>query len=365
MVLRTVLLCVVHVWERALAEAAGGLYFAATEATEAESLWLFTEALARHTSEFIEAPFRDWESAEFWGITDPRLAVLVNAVVGGTPAYRYEFTQGDVPATIDDFDAWVVRTALNPQTPLFREARYLLAEESAIRDPALYHSVLAAIAAGNNTNGGIAGFIGRKSDQITHPLNVLEDSALITREPDLFRPGRARYRIVEPLITFYAAIMRKRWAELEIHRAEQVWTTSRPTFRTQVVGPHFEALCRAFALESGDSLFAEQPSEVGSGAVNDPANRTQIEIDVVALAAPQANSPRRILSLGEVKWGEVIGHHHLQRLATARDLLRPKGYDTERTVLALYGGAGFTPELTTAAATDDRILLVDPARLYS
>jgi AAA+ ATPase superfamily predicted ATPase len=440
---------------QAVAEAAGGMYFAATEATEAESLRLFTEALARHTREFIETPFRDWndaiahmfrgfsdhptivaidefpflsktspalpsiiqrelgpggggrtssarlvlcgsamsvmggllsgqaplrgraslelvvqpfryrESAEFWSITDPRLAVLMHAVVGGTPAYRNEFTQGDAPATIEDFDAWVVRTALNPQTALFREARYLLAEESAIRDPALYHSVLAAIAAGNSTNGGIASFIGRRSDQITHPLNVLEDCALITREPDILRPGRARYRIVEPLITFYETIMRKRWAELEIHRAEQVWATTRHTFLSQVVGPHFEALCRAFALESGDTLFAEQPAEVGSGTVNDAANRTQIEIDVVALSAQQPSSPRRILSLGEAKWGEVIGHHHLQRLATARDLLRPKGYDTETTVLALYGGAGFTPELTAEAAADDQILLVDLNRLYS
>jgi uncharacterized protein len=440
---------------QALAEAAGGMYFAATEATEAESLRLFAEALSRHTGEFVEAPLRDWndaiarmfgiasdrptivaidefpflsktspvlpsiiqrelgpggsgrtslvrlvlcgsamsvmgsllagqaplrgraslelvvqpfrhrESAEFWGLSDPRLAVLVHAVVGGTPAYRYEFTQGDVPVSTADFDAWVMRTALNPQTPLFREARYLLAEESAIRDPALYHSVLAAIAGGNNTNGGIANFIGRKSDQITHPLNVLEDCALIAREPDMLRPGRARYRIVEPLITFYEAIMRKRWAELEIHRAEQVWTTSRQTFLTQVVGPHFAALCRAFALESGDTLFTEQPAEVGSGTVNDPANRTQLEIDVVAMAAQQANRPRRILSLGEVKWDEVIGRHHLQRLATARDLLRPKGFDTEDTVLALYGGAGFTAELTAAAAADDRILLVDLGRLYS
>jgi len=58
---------------------------------------------------------------------------------------------------------------------------------------------------------------------------------------------------------------------------------------------------------------------------------------------------------GRAAAAEVIGHHHLQRLATARDLLRPKGYDTETTVLALYGGAGFTPELTAAAAADDRI----------
>jgi hypothetical protein len=319
----------------------------------------------RASLELVVQPFQYRESAEFWGITDPRLAILVHAIVGGTPAYRHEFTQGDAPASVEDFDAWVIRTALNPQTPLFREARYLLAEEAAIRDPALYHSVLAAIAAGNNTNGGIASFIGRKSDQITHPLNVLEDCALIAREPDMFRPARARYRIVEPLITFYAAIMRKRWAELEINRAEQVWTTTRQTFLTQVVGPHFEALCRAFALESGYAVFPEQPSEVGSGTVNDPANRTQIEIDVVALAPQESNGPRRIVSLGEAKWGEVIGHHHLERLVRARDLLRPMGYDTEDTVLALYGGAGFTDELTAAAAADERILLVDIDSLYS
>ncbi len=113
------------------------------------------------------------------------------------------------------------------------------------------------------------------------------------------------------------------------------------------------------------SVFSEQPSEVGSGTVNDPANRTQIEIDVVALAAQQANSPRRILSLGEAKWGEVIGHHHLRRLETARNLLREKGYDTESTALTLYGGAGFTEELTAAAVTDDRVLLIDLDRLYS
>ena len=69
----------------------------------------------------------------------------------------------DTPSGLADFDSWVIRTVLNPQSPLFREARYLLAEETEIRDPAVYHSVLGAIAAGNHTNGGIASFVGRKS----------------------------------------------------------------------------------------------------------------------------------------------------------------------------------------------------------
>jgi hypothetical protein len=83
------------------------------------------------------------DAARFWQISDPKLAVLVHSVVGGTPAYRQELVREDTPADLADFDAWVTRTVLNPQTPLFREARHLLAQETEIRDPSLYHSVLA------------------------------------------------------------------------------------------------------------------------------------------------------------------------------------------------------------------------------
>ena len=105
-------------------------------------------------------------AAEFWEIMDPRTALLTNAVVGGTPAYRREFSQGDTPDGPTDFDDWVTRTVLNPARPLFREARYLLAEEPELHDIALYHSVLAAIADGNASRGGIADYLGRKSTDL-------------------------------------------------------------------------------------------------------------------------------------------------------------------------------------------------------
>ena len=169
----------------------------------------------RASLELIIRPFGYRDAAKFWGIDDPRLAVLVHSIVGGTPAYRREFVGGDSPASLADFDAWVLRTVLNPQLPLFREARYLLADEAEIRDTALYHAVLGAIASGNATRGGIASYIGRKSTDIGHPLAVLEDSQLITRETDPFRKGRSLYRITEPLISFYEAVMRREWTRLE------------------------------------------------------------------------------------------------------------------------------------------------------
>jgi uncharacterized protein len=440
---------------QALAQEVGGLYFAATEATEAESLRLFTEAMVRHTRQVVDPPFRDWndairhllrqyagkptlvvidefpflsrvspalpsivqrelgpggtgrdssvrlilcgsamsvmggllsgraplrgraglelvvhpfpyrDAAAFWGIDDSRLAMQVHMVVGGTPAYRREFTRGDAPSDPGDFDAWVIRTALNPLTPLFREARYLLADETDIREPAIYHSVLAAIAVGNTTNGAIGNFVGRKSDQLTHPLTVLEDSALVAREPDLFRAGRSTYRITEPLITFYEAIMRRRWPELELGLAEAVWRAARPSFNSQIADPHFEALCRSYVTQHGTAVFGELPAEVGSGTINDAAGKSQLQIDVVALAAPAPGEPRRVLSLGEAKWGEIMGIAHLRRLQRAASLLAARTYDTQDTVLACYSAAGFDLELREHAARNaNRVRLFGPDDLY-
>jgi uncharacterized protein len=316
----------------------------------------------RASLELLVRPFEYVDAARFWDANDPRLALQVHAVVGGTPAYRREFVAFDVPAGLADFDAWVVRTVLNSQSPLFREARYLLAEETEIRDPALYHSVLGAIAAGNHTNGGIASFVGRKSAEITHPLNVLEDCALIAREPDLFRPGRSTYRVTEPLITFYEAIMRPEWFRLESGHAEAVWRDQRSTFLGRVVGPHFEAICRSYALRAGLSLFGAPSGDVGSGVVNDPANRTQIQIDVAVLAPQEPGRPRRILSLGEAKWGETMGGHHVGRLARARDLLSAS-YDTSDCVLACYSAAGFNDDLRKAK--DPRLALITLDEIYA
>ncbi|MER6089497.1 AAA family ATPase [Streptomyces bluensis] len=174
-------------------------------------------------------------------------------------AYRREFARGDSPQGPDDFDDWVVRTVLNPETPLFREARYLLAEEPDLRDTALYLSVLAAVADGNATRGGMAGYLERKATDIAHPINVLEDAGLLHRDADAFRENRPTYRIAEPLIAFYHAIMRPVWDQLERPgSAARVWQASRRRFVSNVLGPHFEQVCRDWALHHADPRSARR-----------------------------------------------------------------------------------------------------------
>jgi AAA+ ATPase superfamily predicted ATPase len=304
----------------------------------------------RATLELVVKPFDFKLAARFWEVSDPRLAVLLHSVVGGTPAYR-RFVNDDGPSSVEDFDDWLQRTVLSPASPLFREARYLLEEETEVRDTALYHSVLAAVANGNNTRGGIANYIGRRATDISHHLTVLEDSGLLRRDRDVFRSGRSTYRVAEPLVVFYQVVMRQQWGLLESGRTRIVWEAARARFSAQVLGPHFEQLCRDFAMSAPANLFGELPGEIGSGVVPDTVRRTQIEVDVVVLAPATPGEPRRILSLGEAKWDQVIEPRHVGRLRRAKELLNARGYDTSDTILACYSGAGFSADLGSDVLT--------------
>jgi uncharacterized protein len=193
-----------------------------------------------------------------------------------------------------------------------------------------------------NTRGEIADHIGRKSPDIGHPLNVLEDAQLIT----------------------YEAVIRKEWTRLERGDPAGAWRDSQATFLTQVVGPHFEALCREWAMFYGSDLFGQWPGAVAAGVVNDPGNRTQIQVDVAVLSSEDPDEPRRVLSLGEVKWGAVMTVGHLDKLRRARDLLAVKGYRTEDAKLTCYSGAGFDENLRAEARRDSRVQFVDLDALY-
>lgn len=305
-------------------------------------------------------------AAQFWGVNDPQLAVLLFAVVGGTPAYRDGAPGGQAPTSLASFDAWVVDNVLSRFSPLFREARYLLAEEPDIRDNALYHSVLAAVAEGNHTRGGIAGYLERKATDISHHLAVLEDTGLLARAVDAFRPGRSAYRINEPLVAFHHAVMRPEWSRLERQgRAAHVWASSARRFVGNVVGPRFEQIARDWAQDHAPgTVFGAPVTEVSHGVVNDPERKTSHELDLVAIGR-DAVGQRVVLGIGEAKWQEQMGAGHLERLQHIRRLLVRAGHPgADTAALLCIGGRPFSDSLRTASANGD-VQLISLADLYA
>ncbi len=305
-------------------------------------------------------------AAQFWGIDDPYLAVLLYSIVGGTPAYRDGAAGGRGPESAGDLGRWVTENVLSRFSPLFREARYLLAEEPDIRDSAVYHSVLAAVAEGNGTRGGIASYLERKATDISHHLSVLEDAGLLARDVDAFRPGRSVYRISEPLIGFYHAIMRPEWSRLERRgQAAQVWQDSAHRFTTAVVGPRFEQVCRDWtAAYAPPEINGVPVSQVGSGLVNDTEQKKSHEVDVAAFGN-DSDGRRVLLAIGEAQWSETVGMGHLARLQRIKELLVLAGQPGAETArLLLFSGTEPSPQLRASAVNGD-VQLIGLSELYA
>lgn len=318
----------------------------------------------RVSMELLIRPFDYRQAAAYWDIADPETASLVHAVVGGTPGYR-PLLPGPAPRTPAGFARWLFAGILDPASALFREADYLLTEDPAISDRALYQSVLAAIAEGHNTRSAIGAILGRQDAALRHPLLVLERAAFIRREEDLWRSKRPLLRLEDPYLRFHFAVVRRDLARFEARLQKEAWTDASATFDSRVIGPHFEQLARTWATAfASEVTLGGRPTVIGFTQVNDAAARSRVELDVVAVAGnPNADRPV-VVALGEAKGGAARrSMADLHKLERGRAILGERAR-VDRTKLLLFSRSGFEREVINHAAGRDDVELVDIERIY-
>lgn len=273
------------------------------------------------------------------------------------------------PRSIHELGDWLAATLLNPSHALFREEEYLLREDPRLTDRALYHSVLTAVSAGASTPSAIGGRLGRDGRSLAHPLATLLTSGFLRREEDVLLQRRGTLVVADPIIRFARLIVEPRLATFEDRRSAEGWSDAAAAFGTQILGPHFEELARAWTRRfASTATLGGVPGEVGRTVVNDPGGRARHEIDVVALAAGQRPQRRdaTILALGEAKASAAPrGVGDLARLERGRELLIGSGAAAAEARLLVFGRAGFTAELRGVAGRRHDIELIDLERLYS
>lgn len=312
-------------------------------------------------------PFDFRTAGAFWDATDPDVAFHIHAVLGGTAGYR-DLVQEAPPAVLSDFPGWLSRTVLNPSSALFTEADYLLREDPRIRDRALYHAILAAVSQGRTTPTGIGGSVGRDRTALAHPLEILTTSGFLQASQDLRKQRGVALRIADPIVRFHQLITRPRLSQFEERRFEAAWQASVATFRSQVLGPHFEELAREWVLRfAEEELLGGRVGEVGFTVIPDRKQRRTREIDVLALASGERRGLRssRVLCIGEAKSSDrprTVAD--LERLERIRSLLKEDGADCDGAHLLLFGRSGFVRALEARARTSPDVVLVDLARLY-
>lgn len=302
----------------------------------------------------------------YWDIADQQTAFMVHAVVGGTPGYR-DLLGEQAPGRPSELFDWLAAGVLNPSHALFTEDAYLLTEDPAITDRALYQSVLAAITAGRRTQREIGGVLGRTDQAMQHPLLVLEGAGLVRRDSDVLLAKRPILRLADPMLRFHHAVVRPDRARFEQRRTQEAWVGAAARFETQVLGPHFEDLAREWTRSfASPETIGGRPGRVGFTYVNDPAARDRFEIDVVADSADTRPGDGRpiLLAIGEAKGGTApIGIDAVRRLERLRKLLERRAI-VEETRLVLFARSGFRPDVIAEGRRRSDLLLVDLERLY-
>ncbi|MEU6534326.1 ATP-binding protein [Streptomyces sp. NPDC047000] len=318
----------------------------------------------RASMELVVRPFRFREAAAFWGVAeDPELAFRINALLGGTPAYK-EMCGGTGPDGVADFDRWVTRRPLNPASAMFREGGLLLCEEPSIADPTSYAAVLAAVSAGHHRRSEIAGALGRPSSALAHLLSGLQDIGLLEQTEDAIREKRSVFRVAEPVVRLHQLVTQRHEPELVVGRAGQVWEESADTVAGKIFGPHFEELARQWCFEhAAPESLGGRPSRVRPTEIACREHRRGHELDLVVAESP-AFGADRITAIGEAKGTLApVGLPQLERLEHLRGLL-PAVRVGALPRLLLFARSGFSGDLRREAGRRGDVELIDLQRLY-
>jgi hypothetical protein len=269
-----------------------------------------------------------------------------------------------VPTSVNGFDRWVKDSLLAVDVGVFShtEVDYLLREDPRITSRSLYYDILSAVAAGARTPAKIGRAIGRDDNSVRYPIGVLESTGYLTRTRDLLRPRKSMITVRDPVIRFDRLITAPHLAQLELGRTEQVWEAAAPTFRSNILGPHFEELAREWVHRFAPDELGHPAGfgEVGSAQINDQHGRSTHDIDVVAV------NGKKVTVLGEAKATLARrGVADLARLEAIRHVLARTGWETTDCIMTLFSATGFTPELESTVAERRDTQLVDMARLYT
>jgi uncharacterized protein len=320
-------------------------------------------------------PFDFRVARRLHGAEDLVAAVEIFAVIGGVAAYAREMVEHDLPTSREDFDRWVSRRVLSPAAPLFGEIELLLAEDPAVsraRKPNLYHATLSGVALGRHAWSSLASYVKIPGSTLNSIVRVLTAADLVDEVADPLRENRPTYEPSDPFLRFHYAVIRRHQSRLGRHSAdtEVRWRELVPTFRSQVLGPCFEAMARFWVRHfAATETLGGTPDHVGRTTVPVPVPDEDgsgggiewREIDVV-VAADDGATPgeRTVLALGEAKVGERLTMRHLRRLEEARLAL---GFRARDARLLLFG-ASFDDAVRAAAVDRSELELVDLERLY-
>lgn len=287
----------------------------------------------RRTAQFKIQALTYREITEFHPELKAADQALLYGVTGGIPHYINKL---DVESNLDEA---LLDNLFSTSSYLFEEPENLLKQE--LREPAIYNSVISAIAAGASRSNEISTKVGLESGVCAKYLKVLLDLGILKKEtPITEKPGKKTiYAIDDNFFRFWYRFVPRNMSVISTGRMRLIYEQAVKRFYPDYMGLVFEKMCQEYLLRYAKDLPILL-SNVGQWWGTDSKTRKEVQIDIVGVPV-DGNE----YLIGSCKYrNEKIGIEELELLRRYAAVFRQNGIFH----YYIFSKGGFTPALLEA-----------------
>ena len=280
----------------------------------------------RRTAQMKILPFDFEETFHYFNNFSDEDKALIYGIVGGTPQYLLQMND---ELSVEDN---IKNTYLNPISALFEEPETLLKQE--VREPALYNAIITAVATGASRMSEISSKVGEDTNICSAYVKNLVSLGIIQKETPYGEKTSRKsvYSIEDNMFRFWYRFIPENNSIIARGAADLAYKRIEP-FMSDYMGKVFEDICKKYLWKL--LLTGKCPvefSSLGRWWGNDPVEKSQAEIDIIA------EQDKNAALFGECKWtNEKVDLGVLETLVKRSEL-----FSYKKMHYYLFAKSGFT-----------------------
>lgn len=291
----------------------------------------------RRTAQFKLMPLTYLDAARFHPELSPAENALIYGITGGIPHYINKL---NVRGSIKDA---LLENLFDPSSYLFEEPENLLKQE--LREPAIYNSIISAIAGGATRLNQIADKTGNETSVCTKYLKSLSDLGIVQKKQPIIQKStkKTTYYISDNFFRFWYRFVPGNMLSISAGRMDRMYDAAVGSYLSSYMGLVFEDICRQYLTYYAPDLpFNLQ--DIGEWWGPDPEQKKEVQVDIVALGnKPDNTGPGRKMLIGSCKFkNEVIGTDELDLMREYTNLFSTANDDC---YYYIFSKSGYTSGL--------------------
>ena len=296
----------------------------------------------RRTCQYKILPFDFKTSALFHKNFNKQEQAVIYGITGGIPKYSLQIDDKT------DLKTNIIKNFFSPDSLLFEEPNNLLKQE--LREPAVYNSIITAIATGSNKLNEIATKSQITTSACSVYLNSLLSLNIVKRELPVLSKSNSRntiYRINDGMFRFWYKFVYENISEINMRQGEVVYDEIENQI-SNFMGETFEEICKQYLWQ--ENITGRLPfrfKDCGRWWGNNPRTKEEQEIDLLAYA----KNGKALFA--ECKWTNAKADNQILDNLIKKAAM----FDYTDKYYILFSKSGFNEEVRKRAC--DRVILVE------